>query len=215
MTGRSFSCPLCHSVECTAYYQDKRRHYYKCSCCALVFVPSPYHLSEQMEKAEYDKHQNSLDDPGYRTFLSRLFDPLLDGLPENARGLDFGCGPGPALGKMFEERGCLVALYDQFYARDANVLQKKYDFVTATEVVEHLRQPSESLRLIWDLIVPSGYFGLMTKLVINKKRFKSWHYKNDPTHIIFFSIDTLNYLANSWNAELFCVADDAFIFRKP
>ena len=43
---------------------------------------------------------------------------------------------------MFEEMGHTVALYDYFYANDPFVLHHLYDFITATEVVEHLHNPA-------------------------------------------------------------------------
>ena len=109
-------CPLCHAQEPALYHQDRRREYYQCATCALVFVPSEQHLSAADEKAEYDQHQNSPQDTGYRRFLGRLFNPLATKLAPGARGLDFGCGPGPTLSVMFEEAGFDIDVYDIFYA---------------------------------------------------------------------------------------------------
>ena len=77
----------------------------QCQRCRLVFVPRPYHLSAALEKAEYDKHRNTIDDAGYRKFLNRLAQPLIARLPAHSRGLDFGCGPGPALAEMLRSAG--------------------------------------------------------------------------------------------------------------
>jgi len=178
-------------------------------------VPKEFHLSETLEKAEYDKHENSLQDPRYRKFLGRLHKPLMEKLTAGQNGLDFGCGPGPALAKMFEERGMNVELYDQFYQVDKSVLSRQYDFVSATEVVEHFRLPAVDLNQLWLCVRPNGYLGLMSKLVSDLEAFATWHYKNDPTHIAFFSLATLHYLSRLWGAELEVCAADAFILRKP
>lgn len=87
---------------------------------------------------------------------------------------------------MFEEQGAQVSLFDKFYYPDDSVLAKQYDFVTATEVWEHLSDPRLNLELLWQCVKPGGVLGVMTKLVRDAEAFKSWHYKNDPTHIIFF-----------------------------
>ena len=59
-----------------------------------------------------------MNDAGYRRFLSKLADPLMARLAPGARGLDYGCGPGPALAAMLREAGHEVALYDPFFAPD-------------------------------------------------------------------------------------------------
>lgn len=205
---------MCQTNQAALFYTDKRRSYYQCGCCQLVFVPSQYWLSAKSEKKEYDKHINTPEDAGYRAFLNRIFTPVFSRLPPNAKGLDFGCGPGPTLSVMFEEQGVQVNLFDKFYYPDTSVLANQYDFVTATEVWEHLSEPCISLDLQWQCVKPGGLLGVMTKLVRDAEAFKSWHYKNDPTHIIFFSPATLRYLADKWAATLDMVAADSFVFTK-
>lgn len=207
-------CPLCLSNQIEFYCADGKRSYLHCEVCDLVFVPANYHISFDLEKAEYDKHQNSAEDFGYRTFLSRLSEPLLGRLEPQSRGLDFGCGPGPALPAMLTAHGHYVEIYDPFYAHYPEILERQYDFVTATEVFEHLREPARTLNRLWSLVKPGGMLGVMTKLVVNKAAFEKWHYKNDPTHIIFFSKKTMRWLADFWCARQELVADDAIIFRK-
>ena len=103
-------CPLCSGSTANDFFVDQRRPYLRCGDCALVFVPPAYYLDREAERREYDLHRNEVNDPGYRRFLSRLSEPLLQRLTPGASGLDFGCGPGPALAHMLEEAGCLVAL---------------------------------------------------------------------------------------------------------
>jgi 2-polyprenyl-3-methyl-5-hydroxy-6-metoxy-1,4-benzoquinol methylase len=102
---------------------------------------SAQHLTPSDEKACYDRHDNRPDDSRYRHFLNRLFSPLSRRLAANSKGLDFGCGPGPTLSVMFEEAGHQVALYDPFYAPDRSALSGPYDFITLSEVAEHMAAP--------------------------------------------------------------------------
>lgn len=180
-----------------------------------MFVPAEYHLPALAEKAEYDKHENDPEDTRYRDFLNRLVEPFSRRLAAGASGLDFGCGPRPAIKPMLAEKGLAVANYDIYFFPDDALLMKRYDFVTATEVVEHLRQPRQTLDKVWDCVNAGGHLGLMTKLVRDKTSFARWHYKNDPTHICFFSLPTMNWLAKQWNAEFTRFAEDAFSFQKP
>ena len=213
MVETEFLCPLCGGYS-SLYCVDKSRQYYCCSRCQLVFVPKHFHLNSEQEKAEYDKHQNVVDDKGYRRFLSRLYEPVSKRIKPKSRGLDFGCGPGPALAQMFTESGCSMALYDVFYSPDKAVLAQTYHFITATEVVEHLSNPALVLDQIWSLVEPGGLLGLMTKRVKDQLAFSAWHYKNDPTHICFFHEKTFRFLAEKWDCNLSIIADDVVIFEK-
>lgn len=207
-------CPLCGSAGVTLYFEDARRPYYLCGCCALVYVPPRCYLDRAAERAEYLLHENDPRDPGYRAFLSRLADPLVARLPAGARGLDFGCGPGPALALLLRERGFTVSLYDSFFAPAHAALEARYDFVTATEVVEHLHRPGVELARLWGLLRPGGCLGLMTKLVLGRDAFARWHYKDDPTHVCFFSRATFEWWAAAHAAAPEFIGADVILLRK-
>jgi SAM-dependent methyltransferase len=209
------ACPLCYGEDVRAFFHDRQRQYVRCQTCALIFVPPVYFLTPDAEKAEYDLHQNSPDDAGYRTFLQRLFEPLHARLAPGGQGLDFGSGPGPTLSVMFEEAGHTMTLYDVFYADEPDAFNRPYDFITATEVIEHLRQPRKDLERLWGCLKPGGILGIMTKLAKDREAFSRWHYIRDMTHISFFSVTTIQWLADHWQATLTWVATDAFLLQKP
>ena len=209
-----YNCPLCGAENASPYHKDKKREYFHCGRCALVFVPKHFHLSREKEKAVYDLHQNNPDDAGYRRFLSRLSNPLLSKLSPNRSGLDFGCGPGPALARMIEEAGHKMAVFDPYYANEPAVIAQKYDFITATEVVEHLSSPEHIFNLLFGMLEHDGYLGVMTKMVIDREAFKCWHYIQDETHNCFYSRETFEYLSNKYNASLEFFAKDVILMRK-
>ncbi|MEM7033300.1 MAG: class I SAM-dependent methyltransferase [Chloroflexota bacterium] len=208
------TCPLCADINISLFHQDQQREYHRCKACLLVFVLPQYFLSSEAEKAEYDLHQNSPEDHGYRRFLSRLFTPMEQRLSPNSEGLDFGSGPGPTLSVMLEEVGHTVQLYDHFYAQNPDAFTQSYDFITATEVVEHLHQPHQELNRLWACLRAGGYLGIMTKLVRDQAAFATWHYKNDLTHVCFFSHTTFECLAEVWQAMLHFEGADVIIFEK-
>ncbi|MFO7838305.1 MAG: class I SAM-dependent methyltransferase [Desulfosalsimonadaceae bacterium] len=208
------SCPLCRTADTQFYDADKFRIYRLCPCCSLVFVPKAWHLSTQQEKARYNTHNNDPRDPGYRKFLRRLFDPLRARLPEGAQGLDFGCGPGPALAAMFCEAGFSVNLYDKFYAPDQQAFNRVYDFIMAAEVLEHLSRPDQELSRLFSVLRDGGILGVMTKLVQNREAFANWHYKRDPTHISFFSRQTFLWLAATFDANVEFIPDTVILLQK-
>lgn len=210
----SHHCPLCDCGQLVAFCEDKRRGYFQCRRCQLVFVDPGQRISTEQERAVYDLHQNSPCDPAYRQFLSRLYQPMLARLNIGDRGLDFGCGPGPALSAMFAEDGFSVQLYDIFYYPETAVLQQPYQFITATEVVEHLHQPGKVIEQLWGQLTAGGTLGLMTKLMLDKAAFMRWHYKNDLTHVCFFSRQTFAWLAEHLRAELSIVGNDVILLSK-
>lgn len=208
------SCPLCYAKKAQFYFEDKNRCYLQCKRCELVFVPREQRLDSRQEKAHYDHHQNDPHNLGYRKFLARLATPLLERITANSRGLEFGCGPGPALAEMLIEAGHQVALYDTYYQPDRAVLHTSYDFLTATEVIEHLYQPAHVWQQWLALVKPGGWIAIMTKQVIDLEAFRNWHYKLDPTHVCFFSQATFIYLAQRDKLQLEFIADDVIFLKK-
>jgi len=208
-------CPLCQSPETLAFFEDHTRTYLRCKNCNLTFAHHESYLSRAVERREYDLHENSPDDAAYRSFLNRLCGPLATRLAPNSIGLDFGCGSGPTLSVMLEELGHTVRLYDTYYELDKSVFDDRYDFITATEVIEHLHRPREELERLWWCLKSGGLLGIMTKLARDKSAFAQWHYKADLTHVCFFSRETFEWLARHWSAILEFVAADVVLFRKP
>lgn len=205
------SCPLCLNLNTKHYHQDKMRNYWQCQDCQLVFVKPEDCYSPDDEKAVYDLHENNFEDSGYRDFLNRLLLPLTKKLKPNARGLDFGSGPGPTISLMMAENGFKVRNYDLYYANNPDVFNQKYDFITCTEVIEHLYHPHLELNKLKKVLKPNGFLGIMTKRLIDHDRFISWHYKNDPTHVCFYSDETFEFIANYWGFDLELVNADSVI----
>lgn len=214
-TNTAGYCPLCHHpTACHSFYVNNAREFYRCERCSLIYVPPLYHLSPTEEKAEYDKHQNSPDDAGYRKFLSRIYNPIHERIAPGSKGLDFGSGPGPTLSRMFEEAGCSVNIYDPFYAPDRKSLSKRYDFITASEVLEHCHYPSGDLDLLWSLLKPGGWLGIMTGLALDRSAFATWRYKDDLTHVSFFSKRTMEWIAEKYQTTLLMSGRNVCLFRK-
>lgn len=214
-TEFSQACPLCGENSVRYYHHDSHRPYLLCSQCDLVFVPRQYLLSKADEKAHYDTHENNPDDHRYRQFLSRLLIPLKGKLQPDARGLDFGSGPGPTLSVMLEELGFRMNIYDAFYANEPSVLRHEYDFITMTETVEHLHQPGQELERLWFILKPEGYLAIMTQLIQDKAAFSRWRYIRDPTHVCFFSRTTFMWLARHWQAVVEFANSDVILLQKP
>ncbi len=209
------SCPLCHGNEVDDFVEVDEKRYWRCSACLLTFLDPDCRLAPEAEYAHYLSHENEINDPGYRAFLSRLATPLLEQLPAVSSGLDYGCGPGPALAHMLREAGHAVALYDPFFAKDETVLSATYDFVTCTEVVEHLFDPAGEFKRFDQLLRPGGWLGIMTGFQADDDTFAAWHYHKDPTHVVFYKRETLEFVAAGFGWQFECPTEDVALMRKP
>ncbi len=210
----SLLCRVCEKARSKVFGTFEKRTYLRCSRCSATFLTAHQLPSADIEFTHYQTHENTVDDPGYRAFLARLATPLLERLPPRQSGLDYGCGPGPALAAMLREAGHLMALYDPFFARHSNTLKQKYDFITCTEVAEHFHEPAEEFRRLNAMLRPNGLLGLMTKFQTDDTRFANWHYRRDPTHVVFYRPDTLKALAEDLNWICEIPAPDVAIFQK-
>ncbi len=208
-------CRLCLSKDQIFYARIGIKSYLRCENCDLVWMDPAHYLSSTEEIEHYKLHENIVEDPRYREFLGRILGPLERQLNPGSKGLDFGCGPGPALAKMLEESGHTVSLFDPIFENEVSVLEKVYDFVTATEVVEHLHNPREEFRQISSLLRPGGILALMTRFRPAKESFAEWHYHRDPTHIVFYTPKVFAYIAKEYNYKIEeLVAPDIAIFKK-
>jgi len=207
------NCPLCTGAS-DLFYSDRQRDFFRCPTCDLIFVPTHQHLPLKEEKSRYDFHQNDPNDSRYRKFLNRLFQPLENKLAPGAGGLDFGCGPGPTLSLMFEEAGYECAIYDLHYANDLSVFEKKYDFLTCSETMEHLDEPREEFERFLKLVRSGGWIGIMTQLHDEASvPFERWHYKDDDTHVCFFSKKTFQTLEKTYGLRVEFHANSVILFQ--
>ncbi|MBR9728728.1 class I SAM-dependent methyltransferase [Shewanella intestini] len=199
------TCPLCLHENLDEFHQDKHRQYWQCPICDLVSVPASFHLSADAEKAVYDLHDNAFADEGYQRFLSRTLTPLLQRVPQDAVGLDFGCGEGAVLSHMAAKQGVKVHNYDLYYHPFAERLTGQYDFICLTEVIEHIYDAHGLIEQLTHMLKPGGILAVMTKRVLGHAEFIHWHYKNDPTHINFYSQTTFEWIAkqhDGWQCEV-------------
>ena len=208
-----YKCPLCMGPEIVDFAADKNRKYLACSNCGLVFVPKPFQVSKERELERYKLHNNDFDDEGYRSFLERMVPIVAERVRTGGKGLDFGCGPSRVLADMLRTRGFQMSAYDPFFLNEPDVLDDRYEFVTATEVVEHLREPGVVFGTLFEIIREGGFLFLMTQLLSRDIRFEDWHYKNDVTHISFFSTQTLDWLSESSGNKHEWVGSDICVFQ--
>jgi len=212
------SCPLCLSRDISLFYRGKKasafRDFFHCDNCDLVFVAPEDYPTAKEEKERYLTHNNDMGNPGYKAFLKPVFDFVKPLLQNGWKGLDYGCGPGPVLVKMFQGAGFKVEKYDPFFFPEESLLAQSYDFVVCTETVEHFHFPRREFESIHDILKPGGVFAVKTAMLDSWEEFPGWYYHTDKTHVVFYSKKTFHWLAGMLNWRLSVGPDDVVLFKK-
>lgn len=198
------TCPVCRAARPRAFMEVEGRGYWRCDVCEATFLDPGQRPTSDEEFSHYRHHENDPDDPRYRRFLAKLADPLLEKLQPGMTGLDYGCGPGPALAAILNEAGIEMALYDPYFYPGRDALQRCYDVITLSEVAEHLFDPAAEFERLGRLLKPGGWLGVMTCFQTEDACFADWHYRRDPTHVVFYRPLTLQVIAEQrgWSCEI-------------
>ena len=197
-------CVVCKNKSIEVFKIIERKKYWKCFICFAKFLDKSHYLDSNSEKNRYLEHNNNIDDPSYRKFLSKLSIPLEKKLSANDHGLEFGCGHGPALADMLKGNGYQINLYDPFFFPDKSVLEKKYNFITCTETAEHFFNPYQEFNLLDNLLLDNAWLGIMTCFLTKESQFENWYYRKDPTHVVFYAEETFKIIAEqrNWTCEI-------------
>ncbi len=195
-------CPLCINLEISLFSKDKKRQYYQCRNCNLIYVDPQNYISKEEEYKRYNLHTNSCTDKNYIDFLSIAIDPILSNTLIGNKGVDYGCGSGPILKDLLKPYNRIITNYDPNYFNNTSIYKAKWDFIVTTEVIEHLKNPLEELKKMWNILVDNGILCIMTSRYTNNIDFKSWYYKGDPTHICFYTKESFIWIADQLGAVI-------------
>lgn len=212
-------CPLCDRPSRPFYHRGPRDpapgDYRRCHHCGLITLERARWLPRDAEHAYYRTHENRPDDQGYRAHLERLIAPLCRTIPAPATGLDWGCGPQPVLASLLRARGYTLEVWDPAFApQRPRPPAAGWDFISCTEVLEHLHHPRETLSELVAALVPGGILAVMTEWPPTAAGFRYWHYRRDPTHVAFYGPGTLSWIAKQLDCTLELPAPDIALFRR-
>lgn len=195
-------CKLCGSGNILEVTKNEDTYYY-CQCCNLIFVKENAIVSCEKEKQRYEDHDNTHDNKGYlkmfEKFITEVIEPYQD---EINSILEFGCGPGPVLADLLEEKGFEVDKYDPYFFPEKIYQGQQYDLITSTEVFEHLRNPYQIIKELLLHISEGGYLAIMTSFHPGLNDFEDWWYPWDPTHITFYNLETFYWIAAEFDLKL-------------
>lgn len=205
-------CILCETkIEKELLINNKK--YFLCSNCGLFFVTPEFRLSKKDEYERYLKHQNSYDNKGYVDYLSGIADKCYPYINSGARCLDYGCGEGLVMEKIFRSRGYDMSSYDPYF-KNADLSLGAYDFIICNEVAEHFYEPFYQFKKLIGLLKKEGVLVVGTMLQPEEKNLVSWFYLKDDTHVVFYSLKTFEYLASINCLDLFDFKDNRLVFFR-
>jgi SAM-dependent methyltransferase len=214
MLRASPACPLCFSYSAALLYEESGREFFACSTCSLAFLARFNRLPPDQEKSRYVQHNNDINDPRYRGFVRPLYEEVRKHVRTGASGLDFGSGTGPVLAEMLRNAGHKVSLFDPFFHKAYKILGRTYDFILTCEVVEHLFDPAAVFLRLRRMLRDGGVLGIMTLLWEEGIDFASWHYRRDPTHVVFYSQATFRWIQRHYRfSGLWFPADRIVLLR--
>jgi hypothetical protein len=198
-------CNICNSETEALAHPKNGLVYHSCKRCEFIFLDQKHRISKEEEFTIYSHHNNSIEDSRYvayfKAFLADAFFPYQR---KPGKGLDFGSGPSPVLSQILErDYGIQTDIYDKYYATERVYEGKTYEFITSTEVVEHLEDPLQYFTLFKEHTKAGGFIAIMTLFHNgNKDDFFNWHYIRDRSHISFYTEKTMAYIADKLKIKM-------------
>lgn len=180
--------------------------YYQCDSCTFLFTT----IQDEADHTEiYDEHYWDNQDPDWYGRVSEtlrlvlLSNELLLARADHLDILDFGCGAG-----AFVEMG-RVSLQLNVWGTDINppkvgkgwylpdLEDRKFDVITACEVIEHIPNPVEVFEFIKKHLKSPGVFAFQTAIWDAGSLDRNWWYLGpDNGHISLYTPQAFDYLAN-------------------
>lgn len=187
-------CLVCKNTFTNIFKVIEDVTFMECKNCHSIFKHPKEFLSPKAEKSRYLLHNNDVEDKQYQQFVSPIISKVIQSFPTSSMGLDFGAGSGPVIKELLVKKGFDIALYDPFFHPNVTVLNQQYDFIVCCEVIEHFHNPENEFKHLKKMLLPKGKLYCMTELIPNHTNFEYWYYIKDPTHVIFYSKENLNWI---------------------
>ncbi len=190
-------CKICNSRTQVIYDKQFDITYYYCGHCEFITMDEKKQVSFNEERRIYDLHNNSLECEGYVTMFHNFLENSVIPFKKEGKALDFGSGPEPVLSQLIiRDYKFDIDHYDLHYQPDNTYKNTKYDVIFTTEVIEHLKNPIEIFKMLYEILNEDGILAVMTLFHDNNEQsFIKWWYRRDETHISFYTIKTLKTIA--------------------
>ena len=225
---KPLECPACQKTEVIFWREKNNFKLYKCKNCGLIFVfPQPaenetiysedYFCGKgKFGYADYDKDKEAM-----RPIFEKYLKLMEKYSPEKGNLLDVGAATGFFL-KIAEMRnwkvyGVEISEYAAAEARkkglnvftgkleNAYFQKDSFDAVTFWDVFEHLPQPEQTLKIVFNLLKPKGLLAINlpdSGSLYAKITGKRWHAFVPPEHLFYFNKKNLESLLGRGGFEV-------------
>lgn len=150
--------------------------------------------------------------PPLRVFYGSLCRQLTKhGFSKSHSFLDYGCGVHGLFVQYLRERGFTKAFgYDPYAPADGSgdraILDRKYDYISLQDVIEHVEDPKVLLSELDDMLAPGGYVLIGTPDAANIDIHRPdvadhCYYVHVPYHLHLYTRETLESLGRSQGWE--------------
>ena len=182
----------------------------RCDDCGFIHADLPEALAIQKQYREMEDEAYEDSHLGRQKSFEVLLEEIQKLRPEARTLLDIGAGTGilalAAKNRGFDvdgiepslwavERACALRgmRIRQGYFPEGRLLQKRYDVITALDVIEHVSDPAAFLSACRDALEPGGMLVLVTpnieSLGARLIGHRWWHFR--PAHIGYFGPSTM------------------------
>lgn len=196
------ACLICHSIGTVFFCKKEHYAYFSCKNCRTLFL-SPSPSSEDINslyEGEYNYRVDHKTEKRLRNNAKRILKTLQYLHPQGKTLLDIGSGfgffleesihagfsvtglePAKNLFKYSTKTLKLPVFNASFHHYFANHPKKSFDFISLIHVIEHLPNPSETIRLISKHLNKNGI------LYIETPNLDSWLFKTEQTEYTFLT----------------------------
>ncbi|MBN2764749.1 MAG: class I SAM-dependent methyltransferase [Paludibacteraceae bacterium] len=164
------------------------------------------------EKVRYQEHLNDVNDLRYQQFVNPIVEKVFTHFSKDHAGLDFGAGTAPVISKLLADKAYQIVQYDPFFHYAPQLLYGHYDYIVSCEVIEHFHAPAKEFQILKNMLKPGGKLICMTNIYKQSIDFKSWYYKDDPTHVFFYQQDTLAYIKERYGFSDLSIEHNLIVF---
>jgi len=206
-------CPLCNG-EKHVYHREGKRTYYQCKKCDSIFLDENCRLSPEAEKKRYLEHNNDVKDARYQNFVKPITSAILSDFKSDHVGLDYGAGTGPVITKILADYSYNIKTYDPYFHNYPDYLKKKYDYIACCEVIEHFYHTYNEFKKLTNMLKENGALYCQTNIYKDNINFNDWYYKNDPTHVFFYTEKSILWIKNHFYFKNVSIENRLIIFNN-
>ncbi len=64
-----------------------------------------------------------------------------------------------------------------------------------------------------EIIKTGGFLGVSSRLALGREEFIDWSYRRDPTHVVFYNVETVHWLAAKFAWKVLYLESPIWIFQ--